>query len=294
MSIINKFMTDISIDKKMHFFRTRGGDTVTLIMPETTVEKRVEVTLPDKSGQLVTQEDILSSSISGSYFSVTTINGVLPNSNNIELVGSVNGGNGIEIVPLPNGQIRIQLYENLNISINSGGGQYEKGQIINGNTISWTVNKVPTLQTLNGINVPVGTTSYYDSNTINSNKTYSISVSDGTTTATKSVSMTFVNKMHIGTVPSQVVTSADILSLSNNWLTDTKNSSFTIDGNGKYIVICYPQSFGNAVFTVGGLLNTAWTQTVVSHTNSYGYTENYIVYVSNTIQYGDDINIVIS
>ena len=77
--------------------------------------------------------------------------------------------------------------------------------------------------------------------------------------------------------------------------------SFTMDGNGEYIWVVMPQSFGkviesdgsNSKFIVGGLANSAWQLLSTNYTNSYNHTEPYYLYRTTTVQSGTRIKIEI-
>ena len=94
--------------------------------------------------------------------------------------------------------------------------------------------------------------------------------------------------------------SSEIIALasSNTGGSELSNSRLqtrTMDGNSQYIYICWLESLGDTNgFIVNGLPNSAWTKQVVSFTNSYGHTENYITYRTNTVQFGTGINIEVT
>lgn len=82
-------------------------------------------------------------------------------------------------------------------------------------------------------------------------------------------------------------------------LTNDITNSFTMDGNGEYIWIAMPTSFGKAIesdgsasrFIVGGLANSFWNLYTVNFTNQFGYTSSYYLYRSSTISFGTSIKI---
>lgn len=82
-------------------------------------------------------------------------------------------------------------------------------------------------------------------------------------------------------------------------LVSTIQNTFTMDGNGQYIWIAMPVSFGKAIeadgsnsrFLVGGLANSFWNLFTVNFTNQYGYTSSYYLYRSSTISFGTSIKI---
>lgn len=221
-----------------------------------------------------------------------TINNVEPVSKNIDIAV----GNGLEIddTTVP-GQITLSLYVEPVVSL-SGGSTNEIGSTVGTVNLSWTYNKTEISQSLNqGIGaLTVGQRAYTDFTSITTDTTYTLTIDDGTTQINDSTSVIFQNKSHWGTSANTSLSSAQILGLANESFDTNRDRSFTIDGNGEYIYYAYPQSYGAATFHVNGLLNTAWTLFVVSHTNASGHTENYYVYRSNTIQNGTDILVEVS
>jgi len=136
---------------------------------------------------------------------------------------------------------------------------------------------------------------------LTSNTTLTLSVDDGTAyaghAATRTSTISFLNRMYWGTYATKTLQDApqNALNLANADFASSRAKTVTINGGGNYIYFCYPASFGDAVFTVGGLRSTAWTKYgPISLTNAYGHQENYYFYVSDAIQNGDGINIVIS
>jgi hypothetical protein len=107
---------------------------------------------------------------------------------------------------------------------------------------------------------------------------------------TSSVS-TALNNSQIMTLPST--------NTGGSLLTNDITNSFTMDGNGEYIWICMPVSFGKAIetngsnsrFLVGGLANSFWTLFTVNFTNQFGFTSPYYLYRSNVISFGTAIKI---
>ena len=221
----------------------------------------------------------------GYVMSVNSISGAL----------SLVGDSGIDVITLPNGQIQISLYTAISASID-GGSINEIGSTVSSVGLSWSINKTETSQSLNqGIGTLAnGVRSYTYSIPITTNKTFTITVGDGTTTANASTSVVFYNRRWWGTSALSSLTGPQILGLASDELSTGRSKSMTLNGNGEYIYYAYPSAWGTATFTVNGLLNTAWTLSIVSHTNASGHTENYNVYRTNTIQNGTGIQIVVS
>ena len=91
--------------------------------------------------------------------------------------------------------------------------------------------------------------------------------------------------------------SSEIISLTNSntggsELSNTYTQSRLMDGNEEYIHFYWEESLGDTNgFLVGNLPNSAWTRHVVSFTNQYGYTTNYIGYVTFNPAFGTGIKI---
>ena len=116
--------------------------------------------------------------------------------------------------------------------------------------------------------------------------------------------MTWKPRIFWGTSPNTTLTNAQILNLptsptGGSALVSNIQNSFTINGNGQYIWIVMPASFGQAIepdgsntkFIVGGLQNTFWIISTVNFTNQYGFTSFYNLYRSTSISYGIGVQI---
>ena len=116
--------------------------------------------------------------------------------------------------------------------------------------------------------------------------------------------LTWKPRIFWGTSPNTTLTNAQILNLptsptGGSALVSNIQNSFTINGNGQYIWIVMPASFGQAIepdgsntkFIVGGLQNTFWIISTVNFTNQYGFTSFYNLYRSTSISYGIGVQI---
>jgi hypothetical protein len=153
---------------------------------------------------------------------------------------------------------------------------------------------------------------------VQSQQTYTMSVSDGTSTSNSTTTVTWRNKVYWGTLDGvsvgnpdltsfpgsasslgSIVSNSTILGLTGSELSITKNRTFTeINGGGRYLLFAWPSSVTDALtpnFTVNGLPNTAFTRlkTNWTFTNLFGFSTSYEVWVSNTIQ-NSPLNIIIS
>lgn len=202
-------------------------------------------------------------------------------------------------------------------------------------SINWSV--VKKTNTITGITVdgqsftPTGNS---QTGTKNANGTYSIpapsstintftmSVTDGTSTNTTNTSFTWMNRIYWGTLNlssignpdfginpgsaslivlnSAMVSALDGAGVSpGNQLSSTKSKTYTsINGAGKYLIFAWPSSVSGALtpsFMVNGLQNTAFIRikTNWNFTNTFGFTTPYEVWITNT-QQNSPLNIIIS
>ncbi len=187
------------------------------------------------------------------------------------------------------------------------------------------VDGVPQLPTGNSQSGLLNTTGTYSlTPSISQTNTFTMNVSDGTSSVSSSTNLVWMNRVYwgrvnlssignpnltynpgsaslVGSVCNDVIvrnlTGAGIT--PGNELTVTKNRSYNgIDGDGQYLIFAWPSVLPGAnspSFTVNGLPNTAFTRvrTNSPFVNSLGFTTNYEVWVSNTLQ-NSPLNIVIS
>lgn len=181
------------------------------------------------------------------------------------------------------------------------GNTLEMGKTLTAITFGWTLNKSATTQVMNpgSISISNSATSYnFTGRSDTTNVTFSLTADDGTSytghSATSSYLVQFLNRYFYGTSSVSTLNNSQVLALANNPFATSRALSTTINGGGNYLVFAYPSRFGTATFTVNGLLNTAFTLTVQSVTNASSFSENYNIYVSNTVQNGSGIQVVIS
>jgi hypothetical protein len=108
---------------------------------------------------------------------------------------------------------------------------------------------------------------------------------------------TALTSSEIDLLPTSTVTA----SRSGTKLSSSLSQQFLMDGEGDYLWIAMPQSSGlaieasgaNSKFYVGGFAFSAFTLFSVNYTNSFGHSEPYYLYRSDTIQFGVGINVEI-
>lgn len=180
----------------------------------------------------------------------------------------------------------------------SGGSSYEKGETVASVALTWTINKDIISQSLNngiGSIIPVSTRNYtHSSQSITSNRTYTITVNDGTNNAISSTSVVFYSKRYWGVSENTSLNDAQIIALSSEFSTSrVQTRTFDCTG-GKYFYFAFPSSFGTPSFTVNGLSFSDVNLTTQNFTNSSGYTESYYVYRCNNLQNSNSILVGVS
>ena len=147
-------------------------------------------------------------------------------------------------------------------------------------TLSWSLNKTATNQSINGIPV-TGSTIQYEG--IASNQTYTLNVTDGQTSASKSASVSFANRIYYGASASisNVTTLTGILS-------NDPERTITVDaGTGEYIIYAIPARLGDVTFFVSGFEGGFEDSVEQTLTNTSGYQETYKVYRSTRASLGE-------
>lgn len=159
-------------------------------------------------------------------------------------------------------------------------------------TVNWEYNKdIVTYQKLNSIDLDINVRTYSFTN-IKSNTTFKLEFSDGTTSTSKSITLSFLNSRCYGVSDSKNYNSDLIKSLSKA-LTGSRACSFTVNsGNGQYIYYCIPTRFGTPSFSVGGFEGGFSLVNTLDYTNPSGYTESYNIYRSDYSNLGNTTVVV--
>ncbi len=230
---------------------------------------------------------------------VQTINSESPSAGNISFISD----GTIDVIPKGDGTIQISLYVPINTSLSAtsvnvnGVGimspnSLEKGMTILETTLDWnSYNKIPTSQSLNQLigSISIGTTNYNHIDSYTSNRTYTLTYSDGQTNKNTSTLVRFRDLRFWGTTSSSANLSEAQLEAQSSELSTSRSKSITFAANGDRIFYAYPTSFGLAtVKDSNNLTFQSWmnggvevtSPYVVSITNSYGYTQDYYVYQS--------------
>lgn len=169
-------------------------------------------------------------------------------------------------------------------------GTQEMGKIINSVTLTWSINKNPASQTLDGLALATGVRSVTEPDMkITENRTFTLKVTDergATDTATSSIS--FLNGVYYGVLEDgAAIDSAAVLGLTRK-LQGSKAITFTANaGATQRIAYAFPARYsGVPVFNVGGFEGGFSLASTFQFTNASGYTETYDVYLSDNVNLG--------
>lgn len=177
---------------------------------------------------------------------------------------------------------RLDALEYVDIKINAFTASPSVCELGSSNAISlaWSVNKAPATQNING--TPVSGNSKQYSN-VSSSTTYTLNVSDGQTSASRAVSVSFANQIYYGAASDLT----NVTSLSKV-LSNTKTRTITVDaGAGEYIVYAIPARLGDVAFYVGGFEGGFEEPIEQTLENASGYQELYKVYRSTNANLGE-------
>ena len=169
--------------------------------------------------------------------------------------------------------------------------EYEIGSVIIAPIIfNWSLNKTVVNQAISNIgNIPVGTFTTKYNNSIASNKTFTLTVSDNkNNTATRSITFSFLYPKYYGAVAEPDVYDNDfILNLSGYKLASSRNGTFNVNaGTNEYIYFCIPIKWGTPTFNVGGFDGGFFKVAEINFTNNSGHTEPYSIWRSDNLSLG--------
>lgn len=180
-------------------------------------------------------------------------------------------------------------YVPIDITQIAGGKTVEMGTVVNDVTVSWTLNKEPMSQTLDGVDVDVSARSKaFTGLALTGNKTFNLSVTDERgATDSASTAISFLNGVYYGVLESGAeVDSAAILALTRK-LQGSKGITFTANaGATQQIVYAIPTRYGTPNFNVGGFDGGFAKVKTFDFTNASGYTESYDVWLSENVGLG--------
>lgn len=171
-------------------------------------------------------------------------------------------------------------YEDITItSFTASPSTAELGSSVNVN-LAWTINKPPTYQGIDGIPVQGNSKQYTG---ITATRTFTLSATDGETTATKQATVTFANQIYYG-----VAADLSNVTAMSKVLSNKKTRTITVDAAaGQYIVYSLPARLGSVAFYVGGFEGGFEEPVEQTLMNSSGYQETYKVYRSTNPNLGE-------
>ena len=204
-----------------------------------------------------------SSSIEGTAETITYTNADYPSYTNVDLALDALFSKVYYVKPT------------CSLSADKKGGTFEMGTVISAPiTFTWTTNKDITSQTLTGCTLADANvrTATYNTN-VTSDKTFTLSVSDGENSASSSISYRFLNKVYYGSASEpNSYDSAFILGLANNKFATSIKGSYPITvESGQFGYIACPKSFNApSECYIGGFLTTLENAGEISFTNASG------------------------
>ena len=167
------------------------------------------------------------------------------------------------------------------LSADKRGGTFEMGTVISAPiTFTWTTNKNITSQTLTGCTLADANvrTATYNTDVL-SNKTFTLSVSDGENSASSSISYSFLNNVFWGSASTGIYNSAFINALSKKKLASTIKGTYSFNiASGEYGFWAVPSNMTISSVWIGGFEVTVDDLGIVSYTNAQGYTRDYRIY----------------
>lgn len=191
-------------------------------------------------------------------------------------------------------------YENIDITGFScpGAGVYEIGTSVAAPTITWSLNKEPASQNLNGEALGVAVRSKAYTGSIATNKTYTLNVTGQKGETDKaSESFTFYNGVYYGALPvDAAIDSATILTL-NKKVQGTRGVTFKVSPTSDVrVAYAIPVSgYGTPSFKLdnGFAVDMYRLEDPIQFENSLGYTTAYYVWLSTHPQ-KQEITVIVS
>ena len=168
------------------------------------------------------------------------------------------------------------------LSATPSGGTFEMGTTISAPiSFKWTINKDITSQTLTDCTLEdtsVRTATY--NTDITSDKTFTLSVSDGENSASSSVSYKFLNNVFWGSASvAETYDSEFISTLSNKKLTNAVKGTYSFNiTEGEFGFWAVPSDMNIPSVWIGGFEVTLDDLGIISYTNAQGYTRDYKLY----------------
>ena len=154
---------------------------------------------------------------------------------------------------------------------------FEAGQSVD-ILLSWQYNKDVESQNINGEALTIEDRQI-EFNGIAEDVSYVLSANVGNEVVMQTANVSFQRKIYFGALTSAQAQDAEILSMTNIWASQIF-SPIKIDcSGGKYIYCALPKSMaGDVDFWISGLRVSSWNQEERGLTNSFGHTEQYVIF----------------
>ena len=218
-----------------------------------------------------------------------TANSATEVANNAVAVANEANALNNEIITQVQKDIADLKYVPIDITQIDGGKTVEMGTVVNDVTVSWTLNKEPASQTLDGVDVEVSARSKaFTSLNLTANKSFTLSVTDERGAKdSASTAISFLNGVYYGVLESGAeVDSGAIIALTRK-LQGSKDITFTANaGATQQIIYAIPTRYGTPNFNVGGFDGGFAKAKTFDFTNASGYTESYDVWLSENVGLG--------
>ncbi len=174
-------------------------------------------------------------------------------------------------------------------SLTNSVGTQEVGAAVSETKLGWTISGgTPTYQALNqGIgSINAGLRAWTNVAVYTSSRTYTLTVSNATHSATASTTVSFLYKRYWGPSSNASLTDEQVIGLGGAEFASSRTTTKTITCSGQYIYLCWPASWGTGTFTVNGLLNTDWTLVTRDFVNGSGAVASCHIYRSGNVLWG--------
>ena len=169
------------------------------------------------------------------------------------------------------------------------GKTYELGTTVPAPTITWSLNKEPASQNINGEALGVATRSKQYTGNLTSSKTYTLTVKGQKgETATRSGTFTFYNGVYYGVGNDDATTEEIMAGLTKELRSDLKKTFTANAGAAQRHAFAIPSGYGTPTFkdVDTGFQAGFDLSDTFEFTNSSGYTEEYTLWLSTNIGLG--------
>ena len=182
-------------------------------------------------------------------------------------------------------------YQNIDITAFScsGAGVYEIGKSVEAPDVTWSLNKTPAKQTLNGETLDVDARSKVYAGNITANKTYTLVVTGAKgETDSASASFTFYNGVYYGVGNDDATTEEIMAGLTKELRSDRKKTFTATAGKNQRHAFAIPSRYGTPTFkdVETGFQAGFDLSDTFQFTNSSGYTEEYKLWLSSNMELG--------